>query len=254
MSPGDGGVRRHLDHQPRGYSDPHRSAGERRFGASVARRQAGEALYSVALRLTYQFDVVWTIWGLWSFFSCGNMKLYINSAFNLGLLTLFLFHSLSFVSFYQFPPIFLLLHLFQLVCPHLCWDVSIAALFHSPPLQSNSRSSIFALFFLCYFQTTPYPFFISTFSSLSSLQGTFSPAIMAFLFMCIITVSFWFDFWLHHQLPSWCNSYNFQLFHKSGDIFFSPWLFSNMDFMLCSDAQSNSGWLQECKCSAWAKK
>lgn len=55
VSPSDGGVWRHLDHQPRGYSDPHCSAGERRLGAGVARRQAGEALYSVALWLTYQF-------------------------------------------------------------------------------------------------------------------------------------------------------------------------------------------------------
>lgn len=84
---------------------------------------------------------------------------------------------------------------FSSACPHLWRDASIAALFHSPPLQSNSRSSVFALFFLCYFQTTPYPIFRNAFSSLSSSQGTFSPAIMALFFMCIITTSFWFDFY-----------------------------------------------------------
>lgn len=74
-------MRRHLDHQPRGYSDPHRPAGERRSGARVARRQAGEALYSAALWLTYQFGRNLDFLGIMGFFSCGNTKLYISAAF-----------------------------------------------------------------------------------------------------------------------------------------------------------------------------
>lgn len=77
------------------------------------------------------------------------------------------------MSFYQFPLIFLLLCLFQLGLPHLCLEVPLTAFFHSPALQSDSRSSIFDPFRYLLPDHPLCLFFVNASSSLSSSEGAF---------------------------------------------------------------------------------
>lgn len=71
----------------------------------------------------------------------------------------YLCHLTSFLLFF-YSSIF-----FSTVCTHLCLEVSITALFHSPPLQSNSRSFMYSLVFLLLLPRAFF-FFINAFPSL----------------------------------------------------------------------------------------
>lgn len=70
--------------------------------------------------------------------------------FNSCLLFFSAFPEFLLLSSYLFPLLLFLFHLFQHGLHPSFPEVSITALFHSPPLQSNSRSFVYALVFLLF--------------------------------------------------------------------------------------------------------